>query len=100
MRRRKFPILCTIVTICLLISNFSVVCSAAGKTVSGYKSTYYSGTADAYESALNNGIPVETAELVYAFNSEAETYQPCWRFTIEGYAAVLVNCFSGSIYEM
>lgn len=46
------------------------------------------------------GIPVETAELVYAFNSEAETYQPCWRFTIEGYAAVLVNCFSGSIYEM
>lgn len=32
-----------------MFNNFSVICSAAGKTAAGYKSTYYSGTADAYE---------------------------------------------------
>lgn len=43
---------------------------------------------------------VDAQFLTFIMNSEAETYQPCWRFTIEGYAAILVNCFSGGIYEM
>lgn len=83
-------------------AEYSISFEDAAAAVSNYlnTSTKYLCSIESSESALNNGIPVETAELVYAFNSEAETYQPCWRFTIEGYAAVLVNCFSGSIYEM
>jgi hypothetical protein len=45
-------------------------------------------------------IEIQSAELVYAYNSDTNTYQPCWRFTVEGYAFILVNCFTGNIVEM
>ena len=83
-------------------AEYSVSFEDAAAAVRNYLNTSgkYLCSIEGAESALNNGIPVETVELVYAFNNETETYQPCWRFMIRGYAAILVNCFSGGIYEM
>lgn len=47
----------------------------------------------------DSGITVNDAELVYAYNEDTGTYQPCWRFEVDGYADLLVNCLNGSIEE-
>lgn len=52
------------------------------------------------DSAEKGAIVIESAELVYAYNNITNTYQPCWRFVIDGYASILVNCFTSDITEM
>ena len=47
----------------------------------------------------DSGITVNDAELVYAYNEDTGTYQPCWRFEVDGYVDLLVNCLNGSIEE-
>lgn len=52
------------------------------------------------DSSAKDTIAIESAELVYAYNSDTSTYQPCWRFVVDGYSSILVNCFTGNIMEM
>lgn len=83
-------------------AEYSMSFEDAAAAVSDYLATSekYLCSMDSIDSALSNGIPVENVELVYALNNDSGTYQPCWRFMVKGYAAVLVNCFSGNINEM
>lgn len=45
-------------------------------------------------------IQVNDVELVYCFNENNGMYQPNWRFSVDGYCFVLVNCMDGQITEM